>query len=141
TANDQLATVLAYDDTRAALPSSAPHSGYQRIEAAGTILVVDAGRPPPTAFSTGAHAGCLSFEMSVGRQRLIINCGVPRPGAASLRRLARTTAAHSTATLNDRSSCRFLNRGVLGEVIGEPIVGGPTKVEVERHNAAGATEL
>jgi uncharacterized heparinase superfamily protein len=141
TAADQLATVLAYDDVRGALPNNAPHSGYQRIEATGTILVADTGRPPPTNFSTGAHAGCLSFEMSVGRQRLIINCGVPRPGSTSLRRLARTTAAHSTATLNDRSSCRFLSRGSIGEMIGEPVVGGPGRVDVERRNTAGATVL
>ena len=112
TATDQLATVLAYDDARARLPTNAPHSGYQRIEATGTIVVVDAGRPPPPDFSVGAHAGCLSFEMSVGRQRLIVNCGVPKPSAGALRRLARTTAAHSTVTINDTSSCRFLTRGV-----------------------------
>jgi uncharacterized heparinase superfamily protein len=141
TAADQLATVLAYDDVRGALPSNAPHTGYQRIEAAGTTVIVDTGRPPPTTFSTGAHAGCLSFEMSVGRQRLIINCGVPRPGSASLRRLARTTAAHSTATLNDRSSCRFLARGALGELIGEPVIAGPSRVDVERRNVAGMTTL
>jgi uncharacterized heparinase superfamily protein len=141
TAADQLATVLAYDDIRGALPNNAPHSGYQRVEASGTILVVECGRPPPTQFSTAAHAGCLSFEMSVGRQRLIINCGVPRPGSTSMRRLARTTAAHSTATLNDRSSSRFLSRGSLGELIGEPIVGGPTRVDVERRNMPGATVL
>lgn len=141
TATDHLATVLAYDDIRATLPAAAPHSGYQRVEAAGTIVVVDAGQPPPTRYSTGAHAGCLSFEMSVGRQRLIVNCGVPHPGAASLRRLARTTAAHSTATLNDRSSCRMLARGMIGDLIGEPIVAGPTRVNFERRNTAGATML
>ena len=141
TAADQLATVLAYDDVRGALPVNAPHSGYQRIEATDTIVVVDTGKPPPTAFSTGAHAGCLSFEMSVGRQRLIVNCGVPRPGSMSLRRLARTTAAHSTATLNDRSSCRFLSRGALGEMIGEPVLAGPSRVDIERRNVAGMTVL
>jgi uncharacterized heparinase superfamily protein len=141
TATDQLATVLAYDDVRGALPASAPHSGYQRIEASGTIVVVDAGKPPPTNFSTGAHAGCLSFEMSVGRQRLIVNCGVPRPGAASLRRLARTTAAHSTVALNDRSSCHFLTRPLIGDLVGEPIVAGPTRINAERRTAAGTTVL
>ena len=95
---DLLATVLAYDDVRGAPLTNAPHSGYQRFEAGGTVLIVDAGRPPPTDFSMNAHAGCLSFELSVGRQRLIINCGVPFPSAGSLRRLARTTAAHSTVT-------------------------------------------
>ncbi len=140
TANDQLATVLAYDDTRAALPVSAPHCGYQRIEAAGTILVADMGKPPPTNFSVNAHAGSGSFEMSVGRQRLIINCGVPRAGSASLRRLARTTAAHSTVTLNDTSSCRF-NRGMVSELLGEPIIAGPTRVDCERRSEPGCTVL
>jgi uncharacterized heparinase superfamily protein len=141
TATDQLATVLAYDDVRGALPVNAPHSGYQRMEAGGTILVVDAGRPPPIEFSLGAHAGCLSFEMSVGHQRLIVNCGVPALSSVSLRRLARTTAAHSTATLNDTSSCRFLTRGVISEWLGEAIVAGPTRIDIERRALSDATSL
>jgi uncharacterized heparinase superfamily protein len=141
TATDQLATVLAYDDVRGALPNNAPHSGYQRIDAAGTVLVVDAGRPPPASYSTAAHAGCLSFELSVGRHRLIINCGVPSPNATSLRRLARTTAAHSTVTLNDTSSCRILTRGMASDFMGEAIIAGPTRVDVERRSTAGAIEL
>jgi uncharacterized heparinase superfamily protein len=141
TATDHLATVLAYDDVRAALPNNAPHSGYQRIEATGTIVVVDAGRPPPPDYSVGAHAGCLSFEMSVGRQRLIVNCGVPKPSAGALRRLARTTAAHSTVTLNDTSSCRILSRGVIGEYAGEAIISGPARIDVERRSVHGATVL
>ena len=140
TATEQLATVLAYDDTRAALPDNAPHSGYQRIEAGSTVVLVDTGAPPPVEHSLNAHAGCLSFEMSIGRQRLIVNCGVPRPNATSLRRLARTTVAHSTATLNDTSSCR-LARGTVGEVLGEAIVRGPTRVAVQRGDAHGATVL
>jgi uncharacterized heparinase superfamily protein len=141
TATDQLATVLAYDDVRGALPNNAPHSGYQRIDAAGTVLVVDAGRPPPASYSTAAHAGCLSFELSVGRHRLIINCGVPSPNATSLRRLARTTAAHSTVTLNDTSSCRILTRGMASDFMGEAIIAGPSRVDVERRSTAGAIEL
>jgi uncharacterized heparinase superfamily protein len=132
TATDQLATVLAYDDVRGATPGNAPHSGYQRLAASGSIVIVDTGRPPPTDYSVAAGAGCLSFEMSVGRQRLIINCGVPPPNAASLRRLARTTAAHSTVTLNDTSSCRFLTRSLISDLLGEAIVSGPARIDVER---------
>ena len=138
---DQLATVLAYDDTRGAPLTNAPHAGYQRLESGGTLLIADSGRPPPMDFSINAHAGCLSFEMSVGRQRLIINCGVPMPGQLSLRRLARTTAAHSTVTLNDTSSCRFLTRSWIGEWLGEAIVAGPTRVDVERKMESGGTML
>ncbi|MEX0852735.1 MAG: heparinase II/III family protein [Bauldia sp.] len=141
TATDELAAVLAYDDIRGAVPASAPHSGYQRLEATGTIVVIDAGRPPPIEYSLAAHAGCLSFEMSVGRQRLIINCGVPSADNASLRRLARTTAAHSTATLNDTSSCRFLTRDAISDWLGEAIVTGPTRVDIERGTVGDAASL
>ncbi len=136
TATDQLATVLAYDDARGAAPAGAPHSGYQRLEAGGTTLIIDAGRPPPIEFSVGAHASCLSFEMSVGYERLIINCGVPSPNSVSLRRLARTTAAHSTVTLNDTSSCRFLTRTSIGDWLGEAIVSGPKRVDIDRRSRA-----
>jgi uncharacterized heparinase superfamily protein len=141
TPSDQLATVLAYDDVRGAPLGHAPHSGFQRIEAGDAILIVDAGRPPPVDFSTEAHAGCLSFELSVGRQRLIVNCGVPVATAGPLRRLARTTAAHSTVSLNDTSSCRFLTRSWIGDWLGEAIVAGPTRVVSERRRENGATVL
>ncbi len=141
TAADQLATVLAYDDVRGAPLTNAPHSGYQRVEAGTTILIADAGRPPPTDYSTEAHAGCLSFEMSSGRQRLIINCGVPFASSGPLRRLARTTAAHSTVTLNDTSQCRFLTRSWIGDWLGEAVVSGPTRVKSERHFEGGSTVL
>jgi uncharacterized heparinase superfamily protein len=74
---DLLATVLAYDDARGAPVSNAPHSGYQRIDAGATALLIDTGRPPPIAMSQEAHAGCLAFELSWKQQRLVVNCGLP----------------------------------------------------------------
>lgn len=141
TATDQLATVLAYDDSRGAPPAAAPHSGFQRIDSGATTVIVDTGRPPPMEFSTDAHAGCLSFEMSVGYERLIINCGVPSPNSTSLRRLARTTAAHSTATVNDTSSCRFLTRTSISDWLGEAILSGPRRIDLDRRAVPGATVL
>lgn len=137
---DHLATVLAYDDVRGAPHTAAPHSGYQRVEAGTTILIADAGRPPPSDYSIEAHAGCLSFELSSARQRLIINCGVPFSGSG-LRRLARTTAAHSTVSLNDTSQCRFLTRSWIGDWLGEAIISGPTRVKSERGFEGGSTVL
>ena len=49
----QLATLLAYDDVKAQALTNAPHSGYQRIECNGSILVIDAGRVPPGKFRRG----------------------------------------------------------------------------------------
>jgi uncharacterized heparinase superfamily protein len=105
---DLLATVLAYDDARGSPLSNAPHSGYQRMEAAQTALIIDSGRPPPVAVSQEAHAGCLSFELSWKQHRLVVNCGLPAVNRETWRQVARATPAHSTVTVNERSSCRFV---------------------------------
>jgi len=138
---DLIATVLAYDDVRGQPLMNAPHSGFQRMTAGQTTVIADTGPPPPIAVSAEAHAGCLSFEMSVGRQPLVINCGRPRPIDERYRRLSRTTAAHSTVTINDSSSCRFLTRAGLSARLGEVIVAGPTGVSVERGLEDGGTVM
>ena len=130
---DLLATVLAYDDARGAPLSAAPHSGYQRIEAAGTVLLMDTGRPPPIALSQEAHAGCLSFELSSKVQRIVINCGIPATSRETWRQVARATAAHSTVTFDDTASCRFLESGTFKQLMfGAPIIGGLKDVRVTR---------
>jgi uncharacterized heparinase superfamily protein len=130
---DLLATVLAYDDARGAPLSAAPHSGYQRIEAAGTVLLMDTGRPPPIALSQEAHAGCLSFELSSKVQRIVINCGIPATSRETWRQVARATSAHSTVTFNDTASCRFLESGTFKQLMfGAPIIGGLKDVRVTR---------
>ena len=132
TPGDWLATVLAYDDTRGAPVANAPHSGYQRLQTADAIVLMDTGVSPPIAVSQEAHAGCLSFELSTGTTRIIVNCGLPAMGRENWRQLARATAAHSTVTFNDTSSCRFLNSDALKRVAGVPVVSGPTVVPVSR---------
>ena len=47
TQTDLLTTILAYDDARGAPLANAPHSGYQRLESAGTLVLMDTGRAPP----------------------------------------------------------------------------------------------
>jgi len=133
TAPGLVATVLAYDDARGAPVANAVHSGYQRIEAGGSILLMDTGKPPPVNVSGEAHAGCLSFELSSGQRRIIVNCGVPATSREAWRSIARATAAHSTVVFNDVSSCRFLKAGSFKRLFGgSPIVAGPTDVPVTR---------
>ena len=130
---DLLATVLAYDDARGTPVSNAPHSGYQRIDAGQTALLMDTGRPPPVVLSQEAHAGCLSFELSWKQHRLVINCGLPAVNKENWRQVARATPAHSTVTLNDRSSCRFLESGAVRKLFGgTAILNGPNDVRTER---------
>ncbi len=140
---DLLATALAYDDARGAPLSNAPHSGYQRVEADATVLLVDTGKPPPVALSTEAHAGCLSFEMSFRQHRIVVNCGLPAMNRENWRQVARATAAHSTVTFNDTSSCHFLESKSLRRLLGgTPIVSGPRHVGIERRdNDGGVTTL
>ena len=138
---EALATVLAYDDARGRPLRGAPHSGYQRIEAGRALIVVDAGRPPSLGFSRAAHAGCLSFEFSSGPARIVVNCGAPFHDDESWRMAARATAAHSTLTVEDSSSCRFVDSAALKRWIGTPILAGPEQVTVERHDRDGAATL
>jgi uncharacterized heparinase superfamily protein len=139
---DLLATVLAYDDARGAPLSAAPHSGYQRAEAGGMVLLMDAGRPPPIALSQEAHAGCLSFELSYRSQRLIVNCGIPATNRETWRQVARATAAHSTVTFNDTSSCRFLESKFFRRLLlGAPIIGGLRDVRAAREERTGGILL
>jgi len=138
---DALATVLAYEDPRAKPLINAPYSGYQRVEADDSVLIVDSGGPPPPEFSTRAHAGALSFEFSVGPQRLIVNCGAPESELAAARGAARTTAAHSTLIVDDTSSCRFASGEGLEKWLGDEIISGPRDVHVERQVKPGKTRL
>ena len=134
-----LATIFAYDDVRAQALTSARHSGYQRLQAEDAIVLIEAGRPPPQIFSNRAHAGCSSFEFSLGAQRLVINCGAPDANRAAAREAARMTAAHSTLVIDDTSSCRFALHTGLQKWLGDQIVSGPDKVDVERLDQPSGT--
>jgi uncharacterized heparinase superfamily protein len=140
---DLLFTLLAYDETGGAPLSNAPHSGYQRLEAGGSVLIVDVGRAPPVEVSLEAHAGCLAFEFSTAKHNsLIVNCGMPPTAREDWRQLARATSAHSTAIFNDESSARFVTSAMFRRVLGgAPILGGPRRVAVARDDRADALVL
>jgi uncharacterized heparinase superfamily protein len=137
TSHDRISAILHHDDTGGRPLAQAPYSGYQRLALGDTIVIADTGTPPPAAQSHVAHAGCLSFEMSSGRTHWIVNCGVDSFGADDFRPLARATAAHSTATLNETSSARFSFPQRFAELIGTPLVDGPRKVDCARQDGAG----
>jgi uncharacterized heparinase superfamily protein len=109
----QVDMVLQRATGRARAHSQAPESGFQRLCAGRTLILVDAGAPPPPGLDTLAHAGTLSLEISVGRERMIINCGA-RPDDPGWRQAQRTTAAHSTLTVEDTNSGELLETGGFG---------------------------
>lgn len=89
---------------------SAPHSAFHRLAAGKTLVVFDAGAMPETDMAW-SHAGTLSFEMSVGKERLIVNCGAALSASSDWRRALRATAAHSTLTLDSTSSSEMRTDG------------------------------
>jgi uncharacterized heparinase superfamily protein len=112
-----------------ALPiKEAPDSGFERLVANRTLVLVDSGAPPAAGFDRHAHAGALSFEMSIGRERLIVNCGAHN-GRGDWWQAQRSTAAHSTLTVDDTNSSVFSADSGL--------VRGPCAVTCRRDEADG----
>jgi uncharacterized heparinase superfamily protein len=93
-------------------PVHARHSGYGRLAVGDTLVLVDLGDPAPAPFDRDAHAGTLSFEMSYGRERIIVNCGSRDDG--EWHDAARTTAAHSTAVVDDTNSSEIVSNQGTG---------------------------
>jgi uncharacterized heparinase superfamily protein len=128
---NELMSVLRYDETAGTPFKALPHMCYQRLAVGDTVILMDTGVPLSAEMSKTAHAGCLSFEMSSGKYRFIINSGAPRFAGEHYRQLARATAAHSTLTLNDTSSSRISKSSVSGPVFAD----GVSEVLIERHES------
>jgi uncharacterized heparinase superfamily protein len=88
----------------------APDGGFERLAAGQALLLVDAGRPPAPGFDGHAHAGTLSFEFAHGAERIIGNCGA-RAASGDWLSAQRSTAAHSTLTVDDTNSSTLLGDG------------------------------
>ncbi|MDH4439704.1 MAG: heparinase II/III family protein [Rhizobium sp.] len=131
-----LMSVLRYDETAGQPFKALPHGGYHRLSGGDTVLLVDTGKPQSLRLSTTCHAGCLSFELSSGRNRFIINSGLPRFAGEKLRQLARTTAAHSTVSIGDVSSARMMQSEYLGPILNA----GPSMVDVDRQSGPDGSD-
>jgi uncharacterized heparinase superfamily protein len=130
---DQVATidlVLARADAKGRAPLSAPHLGFQRMQAGRSYVLMDCGLPPRRGLDADAHAGTLAFEMSHGRERLIVNCGAYHGPSQEWRLVTRATAAHSTLIVGDTNSAEIKPDGSLGR--------GPNNVTMERAEDEGS---
>jgi uncharacterized heparinase superfamily protein len=101
------------------------------LTAGKAFVVMDVGRAPPSDYSHAAHASCLAFEMSVGTERLVVNCGAA-PGHDHWETALRTTPAHSTLTVGDASSAHFLPADSMWGLLGPRMLPGPLRVETRR---------
>jgi len=110
-----------------------PLTGYQRLQSGKALVLVDCGAPPRHGLDAHAHAGTLSFEMSYGADRMIVNCGAGHPSSPEWRQVQRTTAAHSTVVVDDINSSMLLDHGGMALI--------PTIVTSRREETEGQVWL
>lgn len=103
-------------------------SGYFRLQAGGAVLLADCAPIGPDYLPGHAHADTLSFELSLGAERVIVNGGTSEYGAGPRRLTERSTASHSTVEVDGLNS---------SEVWGGFRVGRRARV---RDRRSGATE-
>ncbi len=95
--------------------TNCPHSGFQRLAARRTAIVMDTGVVNRAGGSVRESAGTHSFEMTVGKQRLVVNCGAATDDNAALNTALRGTSAHSTLEVEATNSSEITKTGDLGK--------------------------
>jgi uncharacterized heparinase superfamily protein len=99
--------VLTRSETKGSAPFRAVDSGFERLQAGRSLVIVDTGPLPAEGFERAAHAGALSFEMSHGRDRVIVNCGSYRGPHSNWLRVPRASAAHSVLVVADTNAAEI----------------------------------
>ena len=110
----------------------APHSGYHRLQGRALQVLVDAAAPARGAWSLAACGQPAAFELSAGRDKLIVN-GAWSPLAQGPNAL-RLAAAGSTASLGEGSAGAPLS-GFEAEALGARLIDGARRVEARRNES------
>ena len=90
-------------------PAAAPPAPLTVLQPSGYVvvrpderlhLVADVGPPCPPDLPAHAHADCLSFELSVDGQRVVVDSGTSTYEPGDRRAYERSTAAHNTVVVD-----------------------------------------
>lgn len=81
-----------------------PQSGYMVATNKGVKVFFDAANVGPDYIPGHAHADTLSFEMSVGCERVFVNTGTSQYGLGEERLTERKTISHNTVELDGKDS-------------------------------------
>jgi len=79
-------------------------SGYIRVDRGDCAAILDTGPVGPDYLPGHAHADTLSFELSIGGRRVLVNSGTSQYGVGPERLRQRGTAAHNTLTVDGLDS-------------------------------------
>ncbi len=83
------------------------YGGYIILKNKSVILSADIGSSPDKKFSNDYQSGSLSFEIYYKENKLISNSGYFQNFKHQLNSISKSTATHSTLTLDNRSSCKL----------------------------------
>ena len=83
------------------------YGGYAILKNKSVILSADIGPSPDKKFSNDYQSGSLSFEIYYKDNKLISNSGYFQNFKHQLNYISKSTATHSTLTLDNRSSCKL----------------------------------
>ena len=100
--------------------------GYAKIKSKKIELFMDANNPSSMLHSRNYQAGPLSFELASSGIKFICNSGSGKNLGEELSYLSSSTAAHSTVTINDTSSCIFQKNALIRKYFGNSLI--------EKHN-------
>ena len=128
---------LAMSGVRPSIPQDGA-MGFVRLNAGATSLVVDAAPPPVGLSKFEGHASTCAFELSVGRNRVIVNCGSGLSFGEDWHSASRSTASHATLGIDEQSSSRFtpVKKGK-----GSALKDAPTIVMAEKTRAVDGVRL
>ena len=124
-----LDATLTMSEMRGRMLKRLPQTGYERLTAGRSLLIVDTAGPPIRPYDQKAHAGLMAFEFSIGKERLLVNCGTSIDGELEWHRAMASTAAHNTITLADTNACELLPDGGIGH--------RPREVTAQRYEQEG----
>ena len=122
--------LLAQANSKGRALNSAPHSGYERFVANRAVLIMDTSSPQRGKNSLNPHASTLAIEFSVGKERIIVNCGARLGASDSWSQVERSTAAHSTMVVDDTNSSEIFSNKRVGR--------RPDNVKVDRKENNGS---
>ncbi|MDC3128649.1 heparinase II/III family protein [Paracoccaceae bacterium] len=115
--------------------------GYARLEGGRTSIIQDAGSLPDLFQSNLAHASVLGFELTHGRQPLIVNCGSGANFGRDWCKAGRATQSHSTFCVKGQSSAKLTRSLSYNSKLTEFLSQGPTEVVINKSKVRGGTEL
>ncbi len=112
------------------IPSHGTAMGYGRLAAGRCTVIMDVAPPPGPNHAHEVHDSILAFELTSGRQPVIVNCGPGAAFGAEWRRAACMTPSHSTLAIHGLFSSRLALPGRGGE--DDLPVDSPREVELRQ---------